>query len=247
MAQQDAWLRRFHPTAHSPVRLVCLPHAGGSASYYHPLSADLAARGIETLTVQYPGRQDRRTEPAAGSIAELADGVTDALAGWSDLPLVLFGHSMGAVVAFETAQRLARTGNPAVALLVSGRRGPTTSRTEPLVHQMSDDEVVAEIMSMDGTAGALLSDPELLDLIMPAVRADYRAIETYAVEDGALVHCPLTALVGAADPKTTPEEARAWSVHTTGRFDMTVFAGGHFYLADQRAAVVDAILAETGR
>ncbi|HEX5406866.1 MAG TPA: alpha/beta fold hydrolase [Pseudonocardiaceae bacterium] len=250
MTQQDdrdRWIRSFHPTRHSPVQLVCLPHAGGSASYYHPMSADLAKRGVDTLIVQYPGRQDRRTEPALTTIAELADGVTDALTGRSDLPIVLFGHSMGAVVAFETARRLERAGTPVATVLVSGRRGPTATRTERWVHQMPDGEVVGEIKLLDGTAGELLDDPEMLELVMPAIRADHQAIETYVAETGALVHCPLTALVGDADPKTTPEEARAWSVHTTDRFDLRVFPGGHFYVADQRAAVVATIMAEISR
>src|SRR5687767_15700848 len=97
------WIRQYHPAPGSPIRLVCLPHAGGSASFYFPVSRSLSPE-VDVLAVQYPGRQDRRHEPMVADIPALSRLVADELAGWLDKPLALFGHSMGASLAFEVAQ-----------------------------------------------------------------------------------------------------------------------------------------------
>src|SRR5580693_3664644 len=123
------WVRHFHPSATAVSRLICFPHAGGSASYYFPVSAALSPN-IEVLAVQYPGRQDRRNEKNLEDIGELADRAFEAVVPWSKGPVALFGHSMGAIVAFEVARRLERNaGISLLALIVSGRRG--LQRTEP--------------------------------------------------------------------------------------------------------------------
>src|ERR1700712_4687720 len=116
------WIRRFHESPGASARLVCFPHAGGAATYFYPLSRTLAP-SIEALAVQYPGRQDRRAEPCVDDIHELADLVAPALLEWADRPLALFGHSMGATLAFEVAGRLEKAGVRPAGLFVSGRRG----------------------------------------------------------------------------------------------------------------------------
>ncbi|WP_406280477.1 thioesterase II family protein [Embleya sp. NBC_00896] len=244
----DTWIRRFHPAPNPVPRLVCLPHAGGSASYWFPLSAALKDR-VEVLSVQYPGRQDRRAEPLIEDIETLADRITVALDPWLDdtRPLVLLGHSMGAILGFEVARRLP-TG-PA-ALIVSGRRAPDRRRVEQ-THRLDDAALTAELRSLSGTDASLLEDEEVLRMVLPALRADYRAIETYVYTAGAALDCPITALIGDTDPKVTLDEAMSWRDHTIGTFALHTFTGGHFYLTDHQAAVTahitDAIRAAVDR
>ncbi|GAA4835268.1 thioesterase II family protein [Saccharopolyspora rosea] len=241
MASHDSsrWIRRFHPRADAEHRLVCFPHAGGSASFFHPLSAGMAP-SIEVLAVQYPGRQDRRHEEVLDDITELADHLAEVLLDWTARPLTFFGHSMGATVAFEVARRLERRGVVPVGLFASARRAPSCLRDEA-VHRTSDEELIREIAALDGTPPALLSDEELLRLILPAVRGDYKAAETYRYQPGPDVNCPITAVIGDTDPKVTPAEARAWARHTTGEFALRVLPGGHFYLREHLSTVIDAI------
>ncbi|CAL9654992.1 alpha/beta fold hydrolase [Streptomyces sp. Tu 3180] len=237
----NLWIRRFRPSPDAADRLVCFPHAGGSASFYVPVAAALSP-GVDVLAIQYPGRQDRRGEPAPASVAELADGVAAALAGWDDRPLTFFGHSMGALVAFETARRAERAGSGPVRLFASGRRAPSRTRDER-VHTLDDDGVVAELRALAGTDAKVLQDEELLRMVLPAIRSDYRAVETYRCEPGARVRCPVTVLTGDADPRTTLEEARAWSGHTEAGCDVRVFSGGHFFLSERPDEVL-AVLTE---
>lgn len=230
------WCRHYRPADDQADQLICFPHAGGSASFYLPVSAALSP-AIDVVGIQYPGRQDRRREPPIDDIAPLADQI-HAVLPRSDRPVTLFGHSMGAIVAFEVARRLEADGRPVTRLFASGRRAPSRHRDET-VHQRDDAGILEEIRRLNGTDSALIEDDELMRAALPALRADYRAIETYRGDPGATVSCPVTALVGDADPKVTGDEARAWAGHTTGGFDIRVFSGGHFYLVDRAGDVVE--------
>ncbi|MEU6084275.1 thioesterase II family protein [Streptomyces sp. NPDC047108] len=241
-ADDGLWCRRFNPAPDAAHRLVCFPHAGGSASYYLPVSAALSPR-VDVVAVQYPGRQDRRNEPLIDDVGTLADRVHEVLLRDRDSrPLTFFGHSMGALVAFEVARRLERDGGGPVRIFASGRRAPSRYRDEN-VHQRDDDGIIAEVKAMSGTDDRLLGDDELIRMILPSLRGDYRAVETYRCEPGATVDCPVTALVGDSDPKTSVDEARDWQKHTTAGFDLRTFPGGHFYL-NTRAADVLKVLEE---
>nr|UPI48927.1 thioesterase [Micromonospora sp.] len=241
----DRWLRRFHPKDAGEVRLVCFPHAGGSASYYFPMSRAMAPE-VDVLVLQYPGRQDRRHEQPVDSVPRLADDVFAVLADRLAPPFAFFGHSMGAVVAFEVARRFAReAGTAPLWFFASGRRAPSRRR-DGLVHTMDDAELVAELRRVGGTDARLLQDEELLASVLPAVRNDYRAIERYSWTPGPPVDCPVTVLVGESDPQTTVDEAMAWQDHFTGTCDLRVFPGGHFYLESAAAEVIETVGATLG-
>ncbi|HET9172184.1 MAG TPA: alpha/beta fold hydrolase [Actinospica sp.] len=235
MDDEDLWLLRFHPCAEPAARLVCLPHAGGSASYYFPLSRTLSPE-VEVLAVQYPGRQNRLREGYAASIDELVDGVHGALepiARSSDVPLAFFGHSMGAVVAFELARRL-----PPLHLFVSGRRAPACLRDERQ-HTLDDAGLLRVLAENGGTHRSVLDNPELRALFLPTIRNDYRLTESYRYTPGPPLGCPITVLTGDADPAVTLDEATAWRGHTSADFDCRVYSGGHFYLEEHAQRIAD--------
>ncbi|MFH8371218.1 thioesterase II family protein [Streptomyces sp. NPDC018031] len=244
--EDERWIRRFHPVDDAEVRVVCLPHAGGSAPFFFPFSAELAARKLDALSVQYPGRQDRRDEPAVDHLPDLVDRVFAVLRGWTDRPLVLMGHSMGAVIAFEVARRLEEAGDGVpLGLIVSGRRAPSRFREET-VHLRDDRGFLDEIRSLSGTSSSLLDDEEMVRMILPALRADYKAIETHVPGPEPLLRCPVGVITGESDPRVTLDEASAWREHTTGAFHFRTFPGGHFYLNDHQAGVSEAIAEYVG-
>ncbi|MCQ4043395.1 alpha/beta fold hydrolase [Streptomyces rubrisoli] len=234
------WVREFHPAPPGAATLTCLPHAGGSASFYFPVSRQLSP-ALAVRAVQYPGRQDRLKEPCAEDLLALARKVFEVLRPISGARPALFGHSMGAVLAFEVARMLEREAGVVPAhLFVSGRRAPSIHRQE-LVHQRDDAGLIAEVRSLAGTDSQVLADEEILRMALPAIRGDYRAIETYVYQPGPPLSCPITSFIGDVDPRVTIEDAQAWREHTSGEFDLKVFSGGHFYLNTHREAVCDQI------
>lgn len=239
----DTWVRRFEPRPEADIRLFCLPHAGGSAPFFYPFSQRLP-RGVEVLAVQYPGRQDRRGEPFAPDLHTLADDIADSVQPWTDLPFALFGHSMGAVVAFEVALRLEARGAEPRLLFASGHRAPSRPRSEAF--DVDDDRQLIADLRQAGTDPQLLGDPEVLATILPVLRGDYRASLSYRYREGQRVRCPVVALAGTDDPHVDVDEAAAWARHTTADFGMEVFRGDHFFVNAQRAAVLDVVGSRLG-
>ncbi|MGW7268666.1 thioesterase II family protein [Streptomyces sp. NPDC054842] len=240
----STWFRRFATaTGHGP-RLVCFPHAGGSATAFKDLPHALPGH-VDVVSVQYPGRQDRYREEPFTALTALAEAVAEELAGelaaGGARPYALFGHSMGSLVAFETARLLARDGLPGPQrLFVSGRGAPDTPNDIPY-HLYDDADVLADVRRLGGTDQAMLEDPDILELVMPALRADYGALGTYQWQAGEPITAPVTALIGDSDPMVSERQARTWAAHTTGAFDLKVFPGGHFYLFDHLAEVAAAL------
>lgn len=230
------WFRRFHRSAGARARLVCLPHAGGSATFYYPVSEALAP-DVEVLSVQYPGRQDRRHEPFLDSIEAIADRVVELLSGSTDLPFALFGHSMGALVAYEVTRGLLARGVAVTGLFVSGRRAPSVHRAEN-VHTRTDDGVVAELRRLAGTELDLLGDEDVVRMILPAVRNDYRAVETYRHVPGEPLSTPVVAFAGTADPVASVDDVAAWAEHTSAGFELVKLAGGHFFLTRHQDVIL---------
>lgn len=217
---------------------VVFPHAGAAAASYRVLAAALAAGG-DTYVVQYPQRADRLSEPAHESVHDLAAGLFQA-APWPNVaPLTLFGHSMGAVVAFEFA-RVAETHGAAVRKLwVSAGPPPCVVADMPEL-PTSDDGLLADIADLGGTDPELLADEEFSELLTTAVRADYEAFNRYDPSPDVRIGADIHVLGGHDDHRIGTGVLRQWERHTAGSFAVSLYEGGHFYVYDH----VDAVAAQ---
>ncbi|WP_444963173.1 thioesterase II family protein [Nocardiopsis sp. M1B1] len=239
------WLRRPQHRPRADVRLVCLPHAGGSASSLRPWQY-LLPPGIEALTVQYPGREDRFGDPMVDTMSEVVDAVVDALDPLLDRPYALLGHSMGSAVAYEVAVEARRRAIPApVRLFASGRPAPLHVRPGD-VHLRDDEHLAADLTRLGGTPPEVLADEELRTAVLRYVRNDYRLIETYRPTRAEPLDMPVHVFVGAQDPECSEEAAATWRTTTTGEVTTEVFPGGHFFLAQQRRPVAAAVARALG-
>ncbi|WP_330324592.1 thioesterase II family protein [Streptomyces pseudovenezuelae] len=238
------WIRRLRPSGPGTAQVLCFPYAGGAANGYsglaHALSPD-----VEVFAVQYPGRQDRFREAPAQDFQQIIEHVLGELPSHCDpgKPLALFGHSMGALLAFETGRCLQQTQSPftPIHLFLSGRASPSLGR-RPSDFLRSDATLVAELRRLGGADPQVLNDPEMLELIMPSIRADYRLLMQYSWDQGTLRDCPFTVLVGEEDPVVMVGEADQWRALTSGVTRTVPFSGGHFFLNQQAQQVAQVIL-----
>ncbi|MFE2499527.1 thioesterase II family protein [Streptomyces scopuliridis] len=242
------WFRRYGqagPGEPGSPRLICFPHAGGAASAYAGL-ARLLAPHFDVLAVQYPGRQDRRRETPERGITSLAGRIAARLLEGGPGPYVFFGHSMGALVAYETARTLQRWGSTGPdRLFLSGRGAPGMT---PSPHDQLDGDgaILAAVRRLGGTDAAVLDDPELLDMALPPLRADYAALASYRWGRDPALDIPVTVLVGADDPVVPVEAADGWRERTTLESELLVFPGGHFYLGGQLGEVAEVMVDRAG-
>ncbi|SDM86925.1 thioesterase II family protein [Allokutzneria albata] len=236
-----AWFRGYRPVARPRVRLVCFAHAGGGPSAFRSWHEGLPA-DVEVLAVRYPGRQDRLTEECVDRMEPLADAIAGALTPLLDTPLVFFGHSMGAWVGYEVALRLrGEHGFSVDQLLVSGQVPP--HRRKPGGEDPGTDAVIAEVRRLGGYDAQLFEDPELRELVLPAILADFSLVRTYAGDPAEVVDSPIVAYFGEQDEDAPAEDMRAWAERTTGDCAGRSFPGGHFYLAEHEAELLREISA----
>lgn len=237
------WIKRFpgEQASHGEsLPTIVFPHAGGAAAAYRNFAVALSARGVDTFVVQYPQRGERLRHPAPDTVAELAVEMLTA-ADWARLgPLRLFGHCMGALVGFEFARLAAQRGIVVRELWASASQAPSTvadSRPAPT----TDRELLADIADMGGTDARLLEDEDFLELLLPAVRADYRAFNRYTCERGVRIGADIHAVGGAGDHRVEENLLREWEFHTDGVFTFTQFDGGHFYIDDHLDDVAELV------
>ncbi|GAU68755.1 thioesterase [Streptomyces sp. NBRC 110611] len=239
----NTWLRR-HPVAEPVVsRLVCLPHAGGTAGSFAGWAGRLPA-GVELIAVQYPGRQDRLGEEPFGDMAEMAEQVARELRPLLDLPMALFGHSMGTGLAYEVAGLLEREHGFVVDhVFVSARPAPHLIDGEHR-HLLSDEELAAEMRGLGGPDAEAFDHPELLPLILPPLRADLALLDRYRPERPAPLRAPITVFGGERDDSCPVSDLPSWGEITTAGVRVRIFPGGHHYLRDAEDEVVAAVSAE---
>ena len=224
------------------MRLFCFHHAGGSAAVFRTWSDGLP--DLEVHAIQLPGRGSRFRETPYPRLRDLARDVAEGIGSRLQGAYALFGHSFGGLVAFEVGRELARRGQgDLVHLFVSGRRGPRLPDPVQPIHGLDDAALLREVCARyGGIPDAILREPELLQLLLPALRADLEALETYAYQPQVPLTCPIAAFGGADDPWATAGELEAWRPETTGDFSVHRFAGGHFYLQGAESLVCQEIL-----
>ncbi len=231
------WFRvvKWHPKPR--VRLLCFPHAGGAASFFRSWG-ELVPADVELISVCYPGREDRLLESPIGKMEHLVAPLVRECSRILGEPLAFFGHSMGASVAYETALHLEELYGTRLSLLAaSGRPGPGHDQKSGDRGQVSDSELMRDVGLLGGTEDQAFEDPELRELILPAIRADYRLMEQYKPSASTLA-ARVIAYYGDADPDLDEAAVAAWSMIAGGGFEARSFAGGHFYLVDHAQEVL---------
>jgi medium-chain acyl-[acyl-carrier-protein] hydrolase len=223
------WLAPVSPRPRAAFRLVCFPYGGGSAASFHGWRDWLPAN-FDTYAVQLPGRANRLREPPRRSLRPLVEELADALGPDLRRPTVVFGHSLGALLAFELARALRRRGDPPpLTLLLSGCRAahvPPRTRWG----ELDDDDFVAFVARLGGTPPEVLRNRELLELALPALRADLELFETYRHEPEPPLDVPIAAFAGTDDDQAPVEDVREWRLHTAAGFSFDLLPGGHFFL-----------------
>ena len=229
-AMTTSWVPYRRPLPRATLRLFCFPYAGGSASLFRHWS-DLLAPTIEVCPVELPGRGTRLAEPAFTRIAPLVSAAADGLLPILDRPFALFGHSMGALVAFELTRTLRRDyGLHPVRLVASAHRAPHLARVGPPTHTLPDREFTQKLRQLAGTPREILDHPELMALLQPILRADFAVCDTYTFVPDKPLSCPISAFGGLQDPLVTCPSIAAWRDQTAGAFAMRMVPGGHLFL-----------------
>jgi len=230
------FIRRDMPTAKR--RLFCFPYAGGNAAAYADWQEKIGP-GVEICAVQLPGRATRFCEPASTSMHELVTQVTAAMAGLPPLPFAYFGHSMGALLAFETARYGVARGLPAPGhLFASGCAAPQSRDPSKSRHTLDDDAFIAHLSTYEGTPPAVLAHRELMELVLPTIRADFSLVDTYTYLPGEPIPTPISVLCGTDDPCIRADQYAAWAQETSLSCTTHRFAGNHFFLHTDTDAVI---------
>jgi medium-chain acyl-[acyl-carrier-protein] hydrolase len=226
------------------LRLFCLPYAGGSAAHIYRGWQSQLPEIIEVIPIELAGRGQRFTEPPAGTPELMIADVLDQLLPLCLEPFALFGHSLGAILGFEAARILAHEhGHEPAHLLVSGCQPPRVPRrAEPSSH-LPADQFRTRLRELDGTAGEVLDNAELLDLLLPMIQADFAVVEHWRYQASAPLSCPVTALGGLEDPVVASDSLDAWSCETTGQFQMALLPGGHFFIDKSPRLVLSLVAA----
>jgi len=244
MVATSPWLESFAERPPSPrLRLVGFHHAGGGASTFRPWRAWLP-EGIELLAVQLPGREGRLREPLRRAMDDVAEPIADALAGLpEDAPLAFFGHSTGALVAFEAARGLRRRGRPQPRLLIaSSQNAPRVARVPR--HRLPDRKFVEVLRGCQGTPDGVLDDPKLLALLLPRIRADGAVCETHRYRREPPLDCRIVVLHGVEDPLVGEDALEAEKEETSVGFARHAFPGGHFFMQDAEDAMIERVRRE---
>ncbi|MGW3011282.1 thioesterase II family protein [Streptomyces sp. NPDC001219] len=227
------WTQCTEPRPFAAQRLVCFPHAGGSPYFFRGWAKSLT--DFEVHTVCYPARAERIAEPPASDIVSMARHIADSVRELmrDGRTTTLFGHSMGAIVAYEVAAALEGEGYELGHFFASGARAPHLMRPDRAADTTWDDaSVAATLVELGGTDAELLQNPAFVELVMPYIRADFRMLASYAPPKRAPLSSAVTAVIGDADPRVTADQASAWQEATRGPFRMRTLPGDHFYLAE---------------
>jgi medium-chain acyl-[acyl-carrier-protein] hydrolase len=240
-AVRDPWVVFPRRLPDARLRLFCFPYAGGGASIYARW-AELLPPGVELAAVQLPGRESRLAEKPYAALAPLVETFAEVLAPYMELPFAFFGHSNGGLMAFELVRLLRRQGRQLpVHLFVGGRPAPQVKLTDPPIHALPHDEFIAALRRFGATPEEVLESAEIMALVEPLLRADFALGETYVYTPEPPLPVPISAYGGATDAEVPLWQVEAWQEQAGGAFRFETFPGGHFFLHDDRARLLEVL------
>lgn len=239
------WFGGRAPRGAAALRLFCFPYAGLGTSVFRPW-LDAFGPAVDVCPVQLPGRESRQDEPPYARMEPLVEDAFDAIAPYCGAPFAFFGHSLGALVAFELARRF-HGGAPLQHLFVSARRAPhLPERLSPL-YQLPHDRLVETVQARyDGIPRAVLECPEVMALLVPRLRADFEVLDTWSYRASPPLACPISVFGGSSDATVQPFELDAWREHTSGPFHLRMLPGPHLFLQSAAAPLRAAIARDLG-
>lgn len=228
--------------ANARLNLICFPYAGGGAQIFNSWHTGLVTSEIQVCAVQYPGRGSRVREQAFTDCQALVDAFMPHLLPLLNKPFALFGHSMGAIIAFEVARLLQEQyGLRAERLFVSGRRAAQIPMTERPTYNLPDKEFTEELRRLNGTPHEVLDHPELMQLMIGIIRADFTLTQTYKYLPGPKLNCPLSVFGGLRDTDVAREQLEAWCELTSNGCSLRMFEGDHFFIQTNQALVLKTV------
>ena len=241
--EPDPWLPFRRPAGTTRLRLFCFPFAGGGASTFRTWPA-LVPDHVEVCAVQLPGRETRLNEARFTNLSDAVGPVLAAMRPYLDVPCALFGHSLGAALAYEVAVALSASPPGPVHLFVSGRGGPSLGAETTHTFCLPEEDFIRHVKAYGGLPDAVLANAELRAVFLPLLRDDIRLIDTYLPTREGVLACPITAFAGSGDPCVGPAALEAWGRSTDSAFRVRLVAGGHFYLRDHGAVLVDEMMGD---
>jgi medium-chain acyl-[acyl-carrier-protein] hydrolase len=234
----NAWFQSRPSRGQVDFKLFCFPYAGGAALVFKKW-ADLLPSAVQVVAVELPGRGARLQEPPFVSMPALIDDLQSVIWPTLDKPFIFFGHSMGAIIAFELARSLRRKyGREPQALFVAGRRAPQVPKEEPVTYNLPKNEFIEELIRLDGTPKEVIEHGELMEIMIPLLRADFQLVQTYEYVTDALLQCPINVYGGLHDRYVTRELLMPWKELTNSGFALHMLPGDHFFLRSSQSQLL---------
>jgi medium-chain acyl-[acyl-carrier-protein] hydrolase len=240
------WIAFRTPNPKARLRLFCFPYAGTGAAIFRTWSNGLP-EDVEVCPVQYPGRGTRPMATPFTEISPLVRALADGLGPLLDRPFAFFGHSLGALVAFELARQLRRQSGPQpVRLFVSGARAPQSPVRDRPIHALPEPEFLAELRRLNGTPGKVLEDAELMAIMLPVLRADFAVYESYVYVTEPPLGCAMTGFGGLQDRRLSSGDIEGWREQTSVSFALRMFPGDHFFMNATQPRILQALSQDLG-
>ena len=245
MTVANTWIVVPRPNPQARLRLFCFPHGGGGASIFRTWPQSLP-EAVEVCAVQLPGRENRLHETPFTDLSRVVQILAEVLRPCLKVPFAFFGHSLGAFIGFELARELRRgNANGPIHLFVSGQRAPQIADMAPRLYQLPDDKFIEQMQQRyEGIPLVVLESAEMMEVLLPMLRADLYMNDTYAYTENRPLDCPITCFGGQQDPETTNETLAAWRDQTRGNFKLRMFPGGHFFVQSERVSVLQVLSEE---
>lgn len=240
----NLWFVCPQPNPKAHTRLFIFPYAGGGPSAFTKWCKEFPDT-IEVWIVHYPGRGSRYKEAPIKELTVLVESIHQAIQVLLNKPFAFFGHSIGGLIAFELTRSLRRLNLPRpTQLFVSACAAPHIPNSNPLIHSFSDIEFLKSLKDLNGIPSEVLQHPDLMNLLLPTLRADFELLETYPFTTAPPLNCPIVAFGGLDDPRVSRERVEGWARHTDSRFESNYFPGGHFFINTAKEAITESITKE---